>query len=61
MEKELDISELMFIMYRDDLKHFKEKWRDIFEKVGYLETPTSICNSMVGIERELESLSWFKI
>lgn len=57
--EEFDTSDLIRMMYIDDLKHFRKKWRDTFEEVGYLKIPTSICNSMVAIERELESLAHF--
>lgn len=55
----MDTQEIVFIMYREDLKHFIQKYRDIFfNKIGYINTPTSVCNSLLHIEDALKGVDY---
>lgn len=54
----MDIEEIIFIMYREDLKNFVQKYRDIFNKIGYLNVPTSVANSLLPLEDALEQVNY---
>ena len=46
--------EAIKIIYKEDLKHFCNKWRKLFEKIGYENVAVSIANAQVGVENELK-------
>jgi hypothetical protein len=55
---EITAEEVIFIAYREDLKAFKNKWRRVFDIIGYLDVPTSVANSMIPIEHEAIDLDY---
>lgn len=54
----MDIEEIIFIMYREDLKNFVQKYRNLFDNIGYLNVPTSTCNSLLPLEDALEQVNY---
>ena len=54
----MDRRELLFIIFREDLKRFVDKWRTVFDTVGYLDVPTASSNAMVALERELKFVDY---
>lgn len=54
----MDIQEAIFIMYREDLKNFVQRYRNILDKIGYSNAPTSTCNSLVLLENALKSVNY---
>lgn len=54
----MDIEEVIFIMYREDLKNFIQKYKNIFNKIGYNNAPISVCNSLLPLKDALEQVNY---
>lgn len=54
----IDAEETMFITYREDIKTLYNKWKTIFDKVGYENVPISVGNSSIALKDALASVNY---
>lgn len=46
--------EIVEKIYIEDLRHFCNKWRKLFDEINYNNVSVTIANIQTGIEQELE-------
>ena len=54
----MDTEEVLFIVFREDLKRFVDKWSTVFNIVGYSNVPTANANAMIKLGKALESVDY---
>ena len=55
---DIDAEETLFIVYREELKTIVNKWKTIFNTIGYLNVPTSVANSFLSIKDALSQVDY---
>lgn len=50
----MDCEETVFILFREDLKNFINKWEMLFNKVGYSNVPIDSANALCSMESALK-------
>lgn len=54
----MDEEEVLFILFREDLRNFIDKWEMLFEKFGYLNVPTTSANALLSIEDVFKRINY---
>lgn len=54
----IDAEETIFIAYREDIKALYNKWKTIFDKVGYENVPIAVGNSSISLKDALVSVDY---
>jgi hypothetical protein len=54
----MEAEEVLFIMFREDLKKFINKWETVFDTIGYSHVPITNANAMVALRRELKFVDY---
>jgi hypothetical protein len=54
----IDAEETMFITYREDIKALYNKWKTIFDMVGYENIPIAVGNSSISLKDALTSVDY---
>lgn len=54
----METEEVLFIAFREDLKRFIDKWKTVFDIVGYSNVPTADANAMIPLERTFKGVDY---
>ena len=54
----MDTEEVLFIIFREDLKRFVDKWNTVFNIVGFSNVPIADANAMIKLKKALECVDY---